>query len=97
MSTQIRVDWHELLAVAGSIEAALGVGGEIVHSRGSLESAAAGAGRGDVTGAVSHFLDKWSYGVECVDKDAQTLAEFLKLAGEAYQRAETAIAQGAGA
>jgi len=87
----IDVDPSELLRVATSVDSSLAIGDRVSSPNSSLEAGAGAAGRGDVEGAIRSFLQCWSYGMNCVNQDARRLSSLLRLAGDAYTRADQAV------
>ena len=92
-AADIKVLYTSLEKTAGDISAAMGVVDRITAHNDSLATEANLSGaEPDVVGAITSFLDKWSYGLKCIKSDGDTLAKNLGAAGAAFQRVDSAIA-----
>jgi hypothetical protein len=93
----IQVDPQGLSHVATELTQSLAVIDEVEHKRDALKALVSDAGNANVQDAAGEFLDKWAYGVSCLKKDAETLAQYLSQASALYIKTENAIALAAAA
>lgn len=91
----IRVTPGDLATASSQIQAAMTVAGEVRSRNSVLAQEAAAAGRGDVEAAIQGFMNAWSYGLQHLMQDGDTLANFLQGAASSYDQAEQNIAQAA--
>jgi hypothetical protein len=92
MSPLIEVDPGLLAGVGQRLTAAIGVVEQIKNERDSLKALVDDSGDDGLHDAACTFLDKWAYGVGCLEQDARTLAGLLTQAGRVYVDTDTAIA-----
>jgi hypothetical protein len=94
--SSIKVDPGQLGGTAAHIERSIQIANDVRSKHSAMQCEAGAAGRGDVEDSITSFMSTWSYGLECVNKDGETLSKFLKLAADAYDKAELQIATAAG-
>ena len=92
MSPLIEVDPQALAGVGRRLTAAIAVVDQIREERDSLKALVEDCGDPALHDAACTFLDKWAYGVGCLEEDAQTLARLLTQSGRVYVETETCIA-----
>jgi hypothetical protein len=93
--SSIAVDPDALEITCKHIRAALVIAGEVRSRNSALAHEAAAAGRHDVEGAIDSFMNAWSYGLQHLMQDGDTLASFLETAARQYKQTDDNIAQGA--
>jgi hypothetical protein len=91
MSPLIEVAPETLAGVGERLTAAIGVVDQIKGERDSLKALVEDCGDDGLHDAACTFLDKWAYGVGCLEQDARTLASMLTQAGRVYLDTDTAI------
>lgn len=87
----IEVDPAELGRLARCLWDAVEAAREVKDGSEALKDMAAGAGDGDVEGALRSFLGQWSYGCGLLAEGGERLSSCVSAASRAYVEVEDAV------